>query len=527
MTALNWMWSLTDWVLLLLAAGFLLYVWSTRTYSRFTRPDIPHIKPFPLVGTMGPAILKAQPFTDMIQENYNQLEGSPYGVIFIFRQPGVLLRDLELIKTVAIKDFEYFTDHRNVFPQKDTVWSKALINLTGQRWKDMRSTLSPAFTSSKMKTMFVLMSECCQQLVNFLEQCYQQPPQNLYHISKEGDLLILELKDMYTRCTTDVIATTAFGLKVDSLQQPTNKFYVKGQEATNFGVIKWCVALAFPKIMKLLGMDLVPGNITEFFRTLVLDTVATREREGIVRPDMLQLLIEAKKGTLHDENSAENQKSTKIKLDDEDIISQALVFFLAGFDTTSTLLCFVCYELATHPDVQKHLQEEIDKTMQENGGKFTYEAIHSMKYLDMVVSETLRLYPPGGAVDRLCVKNYTLKCNPPLELRPGDGVLIPLYALQRDPNYFPEPDRFDPERFSDENRKKINPMTYLPFGVGPRICIGNRFALMEVKSLLAHLLSHFNIKVVPKTPVPIKIVQKGFILSVKGGFWMGLEKRNT
>jgi len=74
------------------------------------------------------------------------------------------------------------------------------------------------------------------------------------------------------------------------------------------------------------------------------------------------------------------------ELDDEDIISQALVFFLAGFDTTSTLLCFVCYELATHPDVQKRLQKEIDKTMQENDGEFTYEAVHSMKYLDMVVS---------------------------------------------------------------------------------------------------------------------------------------------
>lgn len=132
MTALNWTWSLTDWVLLLLVAGCLLYVWGTSTYSRFTRRDIPHIKPFPVIGSMGPSIFNAKPFTDMIQENYNQLEGSPYGVIFIFRQPGVLLRDLELIKTVAIKDFEYFTDHRNVFPQKDKVWSKALINLTGR-----------------------------------------------------------------------------------------------------------------------------------------------------------------------------------------------------------------------------------------------------------------------------------------------------------------------------------------------------------------------------------------------------------
>jgi hypothetical protein len=74
------------------------------------------------------------------------------------------------------------------------------------------------------------------------------------------------------------------------------------------------------------------------------------------------------------------------ELDDEDIISQAILFFLAGFDTTSTLLCFVCHQLATHPDVQKRLQEETDKTMQENGGKFTYEGVHSMKYLDMVVS---------------------------------------------------------------------------------------------------------------------------------------------
>jgi cytochrome P450 len=74
------------------------------------------------------------------------------------------------------------------------------------------------------------------------------------------------------------------------------------------------------------------------------------------------------------------------ELDDEDILSQALLFFLAGFDTASTLLCFVSHQLATHPDVQKCLQEEIDKTLQEHGGKFTYEAVHSMKYLDMVVS---------------------------------------------------------------------------------------------------------------------------------------------
>jgi hypothetical protein len=132
MTVLNWTWSLSDWVLLLLATGFLLYVWGTSTYWRFTRQDIPHIKPFPFIGNMGSAIYNNNPFTDTIQENYNQLEGSPYGVMFMFRQPSVLLRDLELIKAVAIKDFEYFTDHLNIFVQKDSVWSKVLINLRGK-----------------------------------------------------------------------------------------------------------------------------------------------------------------------------------------------------------------------------------------------------------------------------------------------------------------------------------------------------------------------------------------------------------
>jgi hypothetical protein len=132
MTVLNWTWSLSDWVLLLLAAGFLLYVWGTSTYRRFTRKDIPHVKPFPVIGTMGPAILNSNPFTDTIQQHYNQLQGSPYGIMFLFRQPLVLLRDPELIKAVAVKDFEYFTDHRNIFVQKDSVWSKVLINLQGK-----------------------------------------------------------------------------------------------------------------------------------------------------------------------------------------------------------------------------------------------------------------------------------------------------------------------------------------------------------------------------------------------------------
>ena len=82
------------------------------------------------------------------------------------------------------------------------------------------------------------------------------------------------------------------------------------------------------------------------------------------------------------------------------------------------------------------------------------------------------MYPPTAVVDRVCIKPYTLQADPPLEMKPGDGFWIPIFALHRDPENFPEPEKFDPERFSDENKHNIKPFTFLPFGSGPRICIG-------------------------------------------------------
>ncbi|XP_069676312.1 cytochrome P450 9e2-like [Periplaneta americana] len=524
---LDWTWSFSDWIILFAVLLAVLYWLGTSNHNHFSKKNVPFIKPIPFMGNLRRNLF----FPQLIIKCYNDLKDHQYGGMFFFRNPTLLIRDPELIKTITIKDFDSFTDHRTVFSElSEPIWSRGLFSLKGQRWKEMRATLSPAFTSSKMKTMFVLVSECCQQFVRYLEDSSQHPHHEGYKIEQDGDTLILELKDFYTRYTNDVIATTAFGIGVDSLKQPKNEFYMMGQDATNLGglrIFKWIFFVMMPKVTQVLRMSVMPKKVSEFFTSLVLDTMATREREGIVRPDMLQLLMQAKRGNLHDEHSDYEVKDTKRQLDDTDIIAQALLFFLAGFDTASTLLCFTSYELAVNPEIQTRLQQEIDETLKEGGGKFTYEAVNSMKYLDMVVSETLRLYPPAAAVDRVCVRQYTLNADPPCEMSPGEALFIPIIGLHRDPEYFPDPERFDPERFSEENKAKINPLTYIPFGMGPRICIGNRFALMEVKLAVVHLLSRFTLKVVAKTPVPLKIVQKGFNMSIDGGFWLGLDKRST
>lgn len=129
-------------------------------------------------------------------------------------------------------------------------------------------------------------------------------------------------------------------------------------------------------------------------------------------------------------------------------------------------------------------------------------------------------------LDRECTKPYTIQpVSPgeePVQMKKGDPIWIPIFGLHHDPKYYPEPEKFDPERFNDENKHNINPYTYLPFGVGPRNCIGSRFALMECKTLFYYLILNFELVPVKKTNIPLKIV-KSFMLEAEGGNWLGIK----
>jgi len=523
---------LSTWVLVTGLTLLVTYLIGTWTHDHFSKHNVPSLKPIPFLGNMAPVVFRALSFPDFAVYLYNKLKGHKYGGVYQFMMPLVLLRDPELIKMVTVKDFEHFLDHQApISEEAEPMFGKALFNLKGQRWKDMRSTLSPAFTSSKMRNMFVLITECGKHLGDFLEECIKDKNMKVEgcKIEREGNLLAVEMKDLFTRYTNDVIATSAFGIGCDSLKSPKNEFYEMGKDITNFRGFRALIFFGYlmsPKLMKLLNIKFMSSSVVNFFRSLVHNTMSVREEKGIVRPDMIHLLMQAKKGTLQaDDNATTTGNNTKPKWDDDDLAAQVVLFFLAGFDTASTLLCFAAHLLATHPDVQSRLQEEIDMTLNKDGGNLTYEAVHGMKYLDMVVSETLRMYPPAVLIDRRCVKTYTVPAEPRFTLMPGDVVWVPIYALHHDPDYFPNPEKFDPERFSDENRGNIKNCTYLPFGSGPRNCIGSRFALMESKVALVQLLSRFNLRVVSKTPIPIQITKNGFNMTVDGGFWMGLERR--
>ena len=158
-------------------------------------------------------------------------------------------------------------------------------------------------------------------------------------------------------------------------------------------------------MLKLTGTKFFQKKVGDFFINAVMETIKTREEKKIYRPDMINLLMEARKGQerqadQHDlvdtgfaavEESGVhlNRKVMKSELTDVDITAQAMIFFLAGFETVSVLMCFMCHELALHPDIQEKLQKEVDETRSECDGKLTYEALMKMKYMDMVISGTV------------------------------------------------------------------------------------------------------------------------------------------
>lgn len=143
--------------------------------------------------------------------------------------------------------------------------------------------------------------------------------------------------------------------------------------------------------------------------------------------------------------------------------------------------------------------------------------------------ESLRKWPSTTITDRVCTSPYTIQPvtpnEKPLFLKKDDAVWIPIYGLHRDPQYYPNPERFDPERFNSENKNKIKPYFYLPFGTGPRSCIASRFAILETKVLFFHILSNFEIVPNNKTQIPLKLSKKGVNMNAENGFCLAFKKR--
>lgn len=421
-----------------------------------------------------------------IDKMYHKFSQHPMFGIFALNSPILVIRDPEIVQLVLTKEFSHFRDRGVLKPSEKDVLHQHLFHLEGEKWRVLRMKLVPTFTSGKLKAMFPLFISCAESFSSLL----------LSNADSKVDI-----KELVGRFTFDVICSCAFGLETDVINNPDNKLRRIGTERIKLKFLpKLKVAFTkfFPSLAALLNIRLTPLEDQNYVLNMVKYIMEQREKNGIVRNDFIDLLIQLKnKGNLG-EDGQECEKPFELTL--ELMTAQCFVFFLAGYETSSSLQSFCLYELAIHQDIQSRLIKEINEKIEKNGG-LTYKAVQEMEYLDMVVSETSRKYTTVPILNRECGKSLMLPSGQQIEK--GTAIIIPIWSLHHDPQYFPNPDKFDPERFSQENRDSIVPYTYLPFGEGPRMCIGMRFGQIQTKVGIVTLLRKFQVEPCEETKIPL------------------------
>ncbi|XP_055604321.1 cytochrome P450 6a2-like [Uranotaenia lowii] len=437
-----------------------------------------------LVGDYGEAN-RTKHMQEINQELYREFKrrGLPLGGTILFIIQSVIVVDLELVKSILVKDFSNFHD-RGIYnnPEVDPI-SGHLFALEGSAWRQLRMKLSPTFTSGKMKMMFETILGVADDLVSFLKEK-----------SAGRGSVELEMKNVLAGYTADVIGSCAFGVECNSLRSERCKYRETANVVLNqtAGQILWTMLLMlFKPVASALKLKMFSKNIEAFYTDLVCGTIQHREQNKVQRNDFMNLLIQLK-------NSANPEERITIN----EIVAQAFVFFFAGFETSSTTMVNCLFELARNQEIQEKLRSEILKTC--GTSKITYEMATSIEYLNMVVDETLRKYPAADSLLRKCNKTYFVP-DTELKLPEGTFIIIPVYAIHHDPQYYPNPERFDPDRFSAANRASRHPFAYLPFGEGPRNCIGMRFGLMQTRVGLINILRNFRIRPSPSTPDQLKV----------------------
>lgn len=202
--------------------------------------------------------------------------------------------------------------------------------------------------------------------------------------------------------------------------------------------------------------------------------------------------------------------------------AQAFIFFFAGFETSSTAMSFTLYLLAKHPEIQVKVREEVRRIKKAHENEINYDALMEMHYLNQVFNEALRMYPPVGTLVRYSQNDYDVP-DTNLTIPQGIMITIPVYGIHYDPEIYPNPTKFDPDRFTSEEVQKRHPYSFLPFGEGPRNCIGMRFAQLQSKFGLATIVDKFELSVNAKTQEPLQLDLSTPNMAAKGGIWLNAK----
>lgn len=471
-------------------------------YSYWDRHGLPNLKPEIPYGNLRTLAEKKDSFGVAVNKLYGRSTGQLIGVYLFFR-PAIVIRDPHLAKRVMVNDFQHFVDRGIYCNEEHDPFSANLFALPGQRWRNLRARLTPTFTSGQLRGMIPTFLDVGKRLLDQMEK------------QVVGET-VLEMRDITSRFVLDIVASVFFGFEANCIQNSNDPFLttlrnVNGK-ATFVNNIRSAGLFLCPGLLTITRLKSLPSELTNFVMDIITYQIDHREKNKVCRKDFLQLLIDLRR-----EANSTGEETMTIS----ECAANVFLFYVAGAETSTATISFTLHELSHNPAAMAKLQQEIDETMERNGGVITYENIKEMKYLDLCVKETLRKYPGLPILNRECTQDYRVPDSDVL-IRKGTQVIIPLLAISMDEKYFPEPELYSPERFDEETRN-YEPDAYYPFGAGPRNCIGLRQGVLVSKIGIVMLLSKYNFR--PTIPLTIKFAAATVPLAPEGGLPMKVEHR--
>jgi cytochrome P450 family 6 len=357
--------SVGNLFLIVVALAFIAITYVRRKFAFWADRNVEHRTPsFPYGNIKGAGSTHA--LYEILQKFYIEMKSSVkngFMGIYVSISPSVLALDLDFVKNVLIKDFQHFHDRGVYYNERDDPLTAHLFAIDGQKWKVLRNKLSPTFTSGKMKMMFPTMVKISEEFKSTM-------------MAEVERGVNFEMQELLARFTTDIIGTCAFGLDCNSLKDPEAEFRRYGKRVfgeNNF--LKQLFCSQFKKLAHLFRAKLVPPEVTTFFMNAVRETIAFRETNNVKRNDFMDLMIDMK-----------NSEDPNNSLTFDEIAAQSFVFFLAGFETSSTVMVYALYELAQNQKLQQKARDCVQEVLKKHGGVLDYESMMEMTYVNQCLN---------------------------------------------------------------------------------------------------------------------------------------------
>ncbi len=394
---------------------------------------------------------------------YMQHMATQFGNIFQLRMLWInllVVNEPELVRELLVKR----ANQTERDPYSGRVFKRILgegvLVAEGETWKRKRKLVQPAFHAMRIRNYTDVMAAYTREAV----EAWQT-----------GDEL--EIDKELTRITLRIIAKTMYNVDIAEVTETIGRnmaittSIAEEQLGEPFILPKW---IPTPRNRR-------QNQALALTHDLLGDIIRERAASGRDEGDLLSMLLQAR------------DESDGSALTEQELLDECTTLFLAGHETTAALMTWVCYLLAQNPAVLEKLRAEVDGVLETQA--VTFEALAQLPYTEWVIKEVLRLYPPAWSVGRIATEDFELGTR---QVKKGTVLLVSPYVMQHSADFFPDPERFWPERWAAEQPHRY---AYIPFGAGPRVCLGNMFAMLEARVILTTLVQHVDLELLSKNVV--------------------------